>query len=354
MTDMDFDELDKAVNSLMDEANKTDTFEETDSRTNTTVSNQPSSQPATPLTTKRATGRFMDVMPPSGVRHRPPQPAVSRVGATLGSVDGQQQADNEENQESFAVTEENASQPSVDSPIEETLVAPQLDDITDETGEVAEDVEDIEENNYISPLESPFISGATVTKRPLGAVGETTDIEGLGEEELTNNEPSDNQFAPDTLVPEYSKEILEFESKDLTHLDLSAELPDDTPEQSQVEQPEHEAESSENRDDNQADKAEESVESFDNQDQADDQVAEDLTIAKPAPAVTPPGGDIPQQWSPVVDEPEPAPMFDAAADQVQQLTPVKKKSGWAIFLIIVLFLVLGIAGGAAVYFFLLQ
>lgn len=364
MTDMDFDELDKAVNSLMNEANKTEVLDEEENTISATELNQTSAQPLTNLTTKRATGRFMDVMPPSSVKHRSPQPAVSRVGATVGSEPSETDGGtHSENQEPLMKAEGSAVQSSVDDQNDATFIAPQSDDDVDEVRDYEERIEENldeqisgsdqdknNENDYSSLLESPFISGATVAKRPLGVATEPASSEKL-EDELKVDKLGNDQPSPDILVPEYSKEVLELESKELTYSDTSLELRNDELEQTQVDDNEV---ISEVGNSNRADFTGENIDLSENQNKETAVDIENVPEVAPVSAVTPSGGDIPQQWSPVVDESEPVPMFDAVSDQVQQLTPTKKKSGWVIFLVIVLFLVLGVVGGVVVYFFLLQ
>lgn len=150
MSDIDFDELDKAVNSLI--LKTPDDASASSSQTNSPVpTTAPSTEPvqassvsAAALTQslagQRSSGRFMDVIHPSSDMRQVSnqQPAVPTVAV--------------------ASTVSTPPQP-VSMPVASTTPTP--------------NIESPIENNPISasvpkPLESPFISGAKVEKRPLG------------------------------------------------------------------------------------------------------------------------------------------------------------------------------------------
>lgn len=328
MTDIDFDELDKAVNSLMQqhdekEAEETEPSESIEVPADDTPSIPSLSSPAT----KRATGRFMDVMHPSSdmMSNHPPQPRASHVGISIQpSVDVRSSSDEEENVD-----------PAVELVIE---TAPQVDlseqDHLDTT--VASLMADELRDTQTSPLESPFVQGAVVDKRPLGitlsddtqsqgsinqptlsgesssGVEPTQSVQAIQDTEISQvqdawaQEDSGDQLVTEPLVPELDKDLMALESSD----PLTVEEP---------------------------------VEEKSN-----------LSVPTSSSSITPLAGDILQQYTADFDsEAEPVPMYDAASSSPELAHKEKKKSGWLTVIMIVLLLIVGAGGGAAAWYFLL-
>ena len=380
MPEIDFDELDRAVNSLMNEAPQEIDKEDSGNQSKPAISssqdnsgnkpfNNPTQQTINQPIPGRFGGKFMDVVPPSAVRHSQSSTPVSRVGASLElspssteqqtPVDSENSADNPFDREpvnqldngaisdSEAIFEQNQSVEGSDNNESEELTS----DIVTESPE--------------TPLESPFLPDAVVDKRPLGTLENKQDQiddsmsidEPANAEDSWGSEKSDGQLTPDILAQEYSKEMMALESQDKFNEPLSSSvgqehsLSEDDLNSAGLAQPE---ESSEVADtpvnelsdslDIEAVSADESAtqpqeiepvaDLGDNASDADLEIGEPVVLADQA--TVPAGGDIPQQWTPTDDSTEPAPMFDAAADQVQQLLPVKKKSGWPVLLIIII------------------
>lgn len=375
MTDIDFDELDRAVNSLMqkhdgkESAQPASAPDVTDSvqPTQSAISEAPTSDanlaPATntPITppaslstspaTRRSAGRFMDVVHPSSdmMSNRPPQTRPSRVGVSL--------------QPSVEVAE--AKEPSLEEPtvindeaqlsaIEESPIVPMTDmqalpeeeitDSTSATGEVTPEPEHSDQaqlddsvaslmadelREAQAPLESPFVQGAVVDKRPLGGTASdepqiqepvdqpaspdissidsvsATDVELSQEQDVWGQEQSEDQAVAEPLAPELDKDLMALESSDPS-------------------------------------------------------VAEEPVATEANPSflsshpVAPVAGDIPQQYTADLDnEPEPAPMYDATTSSPELTHKEKKKSGWLTVFLIILLLVIGAGGGAVVWYFLL-
>ena len=141
MKDIDFDELDRAVNSLIN-PDGTPTVADNSSLSTTVpvVSNEAVATPTSPLAERRSSGRFMDVVHPSSdmrgsVAPRPMQPI---------SVQQQPVVQTEPQQDSTI---------SMPDPIDEGSSA----------------ITGAEPDNSSEPLESPFLADAKVEKRPLGA-----------------------------------------------------------------------------------------------------------------------------------------------------------------------------------------
>ena len=389
MTDIDFDELDKAVNSLMQQ-HKDET--ETESPTSSTVASadeapvqvsSPEAKPAEPvssnvstdsssttpsLATKRTNGRFMDVVHPSSdmTSAHVTRPHASRVGMhllqpspeTISEVDNLNQA-NQNTSDSVDV-EQTSSQDHLsvlDSDIPEKALEPaqtesesasapeaDLDEamsklMAQELNETAQDSQ--------SPLETPFVQGAVVDKRPLGGVPiDTPDIATTDESSISKapNE-IDTQVEPvpipaQPLAPELDKDLMALESSDLEaspELDKvsakSIEVAEPVLEQNEEPQPEEFQPEEVQPEESQPPKHE---------------------VNNSTPQATSISGDIPQQYATQPDnDPQPVPMYDAATESPELAHKEKKKSGWLTVLLILLLLIVGAAGGAAIWYFLL-
>jgi hypothetical protein len=172
-----------------------------------------------------------------------------------------------------------------------------------------------------APLESPFIANVEVEKRPLGAANRMTEnSETISEEddaETTGTEEMKLEHQYNTGLADYStdKEIISDAPDSLN--DLNPEIIA-IEEAGIPESPETEKESGNN-----------------------------------SSAKTPSAGGT-SSGAQAVD-PEPAPMFAAASMEVKPSSDKeKKKSGALTALLIVLFLAIGVAGGAVSYFLLIK
>lgn len=190
----------------------------------------------------------------------------------------------------------------------------------------------------VPPLESPFLEGVAVDKRPLGellaaesvttqdtdVLAESTDDESVAEvavaatdEQEAIDEPANDAWAAEPgetsapvevpTIPELGSDVLAVESE------------------------------------------------------ADKVVSQEEEPAALAPTSTAPAksvvtGDItPQYAATATDTPEPSAIFDAAAEGAQPLQhPTKKKSGWMVLVWIVLLIIVGVAGGVAAWYFLVR
>jgi len=290
MQDLDFDELDRAVNSA--------------------ISNRPASQvpprpvgglptipvlPSAPAAPRPSTGRFMDVVHPSSNMRS----AIVMPERTSSQV----------------VTVPNDQLPMVQSP--------PADDDSD-IDQISNDITDAMNLAADKPLESPFLSGAKVEKRPLNAMSS----------EQTNTAP----FQP--AVPS-----LHLNNPKVTSADGSGVI--DTPLPAEL----------------QSDLL--SIES--NEMVVQEEPALPVVIStRPAalPSVVPPvvakpaqavATSIAQQYKeqPSTDEKSNGAIYDVNSYHKAMVSPVKKKSGWMWILWIVILMIVSVGAGVAVYYFVL-
>jgi hypothetical protein len=302
---------------------------------------------SSPAITRRPTGRFMDVVRPSSTAANPKSaaPMPSRTGVSLqpsadlvdvvnmngkslatgeDSQDIDTQSDNlddtpdlkdiEQSESAFAAIE--------NAPIEELA----NDSAAEEhslTNKIAQSLAANNESDVpvAAPLESPFIANVEVEKRPLGAANRMTEnSETISEEddaETTGTEEMKLEHQYNTGLADYStdKEIISDAPDSLN--DLNPEIIA-IEEAGIPESPETEKKSGNNS-----------------------------SVKTPSAGGTSSGAQ-------AVD-PEPAPMFAAASIEVKPSSDKeKRKSGALTALLIVLFLAIGVAGGAVSYFLLIK
>lgn len=217
MTDIDFDELDKAVNSLMNNANETASKDEkpteaaapkeeaalaeaapvveqpkSESPAETTTPVQPAKPSVVAAPARKRSGRFMDMVHPSADMGKREAVKVSREGATL-TPPAEVSAPTPEVP---AVPEEPSASPApapaatMPDPIEVAnakneaeLTAPEHTSLEETSGQSGVKPD----NDQLS--DSPFLPDAKVEKRPLG--GEAT-----GKEEGNNTTEVDDTAEP--------------------------------------------------------------------------------------------------------------------------------------------------------------
>lgn len=324
-----------------------------------TVSPPPAAPPesdtvhVSPMIAKRPHGRFMDVVHPSSksklVQQRKMTPNTSTSG--LG---GQSGADSANRDDSANLADKGIRRPStigggnslhsnednsgVDKPTsanseksllssaKKRVVLPQNPESkTNDSPDAATPVQSKSEST--APM-SPFISNVEVEKRPLGTPAATDDANDGDaataknddhKKSLANYTPrkldvseddSDDEVEPGGdvgLPPEFSADVMAAEEADVSSLDAAVD---------------------------------------------DIKAAEQRASKKPSD-----NDDVSPRHSPKKDstEPEPKPMFDAASRTSKNFDPKEEsKSGWLTVLLILLFLAIGVAGGAAAYFLLIK
>lgn len=310
-----------------------------------------------PMIAKRPHGRFMDVVHPSSkskiVQQRKMTPNTSKAG--LGDQSGADPANTDDNasladkgirrpsmigggnnlnnihssESSSSVDTSTSANPekSLLSSAKKRVVLPQNPEgKTNDSSDVATSVQSKSEST--APV-SPFISNVEVEKRPLGTPAAATDDANYGgaaiaknddhKKSLANYTPrkldvpeddSDDEVEPGGdvgLPPEFSADVMAAEEADVSSLDAAVD---------------------------------------------DIKAAEQRASKKPGD-----NDDASPRHSPkkASTEPEPKPMFDAASRTSKNFDPKEEsKSGWLTVLLILLFLAIGVAGGAAAYFLLIK
>ena len=311
-----------------------------------------------PMIAKRPHGRFMDVVHPSSKSKIVQQRKMTPNASTLG-LGGQSGADSANKDDSTNLADKGIRRPSmigggnnlnnihssesnssVDTstsanPEKKSLlisakkrvVLPQNPEgKTNNSSDVAMSVQSKSEST--APV-SPFISNVEVEKRPLGTPAASTDDTNDGDAATAKNDDYKKSLAnytprkldiseddPDDeiepggdvgLPPEFSADVMAAEEADVSSLDAAVD---------------------------------------------DIKAAEQRASKKPGD-----NDDASPRHSPKKDstESEPKPMFDAASRTSKNFDPKEEsKSGWLTVLLILLFLAIGVAGGAAAYFLLIK
>ena len=195
MKEFDFDELDKAVTSVMgDNTVKTDassvapastsndvTRSVPDTAAATTVVNPPVTAPPP---ASRRTGRFMDVVHPSSDMSSTTKP--SREGVAINPPAATAPVVNDT--------------PTVEAPV---VATPDLQPPVE-----------VAEINATEPLSSPFLPDAKPDKRPLGGAESTANLESAMAAELNKT------FSPDTSLLSQDKAPVVVSPVSYTHLTL--------------------------------------------------------------------------------------------------------------------------------------
>ena len=310
-----------------------------------------------PMIAKRPHGRFMDVVHPSSksklVQQRKMTPNTSKAGLgdqsgadSVNTDDSANLADkairrpsmigggnnlnnihlNENNSSVDAPTSANPEKSLLSSAKKRVVLPQNPESKTNDSSDTATPVQSKSEST--APV-SPFISNVEVEKRPLGTPAAATDDANDGGAAIAKNDDHKKSLAnytprkldvseddPDDevepggdvgLPPEFSADVMAAEEADVSSLDAAVD---------------------------------------------DIKAAEQRASKKPSD-----NDDASPRHSPKKDstEPEPKPMFDAASRTSKNFDPKEEsKSGWLTVLLILLFLAIGVAGGAAAYFLLIK
>jgi len=340
MKDLDFDELDRAVNSLITSAPAS--ISDADIPKETTLDLGNGSYDQIPVTTpvvsqpivsapifasvspaveRPSTGRFMDVVHPSSnmrsnlvmpERNLNQAPVFNPIAVPYSATAAVVPAPI-----NSMPTPMSSDWVSPSKPSEEADEADEDDDID----QIGNDIANAMEKNANAPLDSPFLSGTKVDKRPLNAFsGDQKSAE------LENKSQNTSGYNSNPLLPaELQDDLLLIESN-------STAQPDDEPEEKPV------------------------IESL--PETLAVSAVPVVTILPIAPAMieTKPVAttSITQQYieQPNSGDQKTGAIYDTNSYH-KALTPTKKKSGWLWVLWIVLLLIIGAGSGAAVYFLVL-
>lgn len=363
MKDLDFDELDRAVNSLIsssketenktevdtklaDTEEKKDTVSESSDNSDQSTERKASTSTFPSLAARRSgSGRFMDVVHPSS--NMRPSTTVSK--SAFDQTEKPEPADDKTapvETKPETVTPETPKPETTDSNWPNSIDFKEYKSVqTDKKEEPKpEEDEDIDKiNDEITKTlnqasgdtpESPFIAGTKVEKRPLGAFSEESPAE------TTEDTEKEDKKQPEKL----GGLDLNADGQPQANIDtpLPAELHDDI-------------------------LSIESDSSTTNPEIATDKHETKLDVetepVKPAAETAKPAADnqptvptsITQQYKeqPSTGDQKTGAIYDTDAYHKALLHPAKKKSGWVWVLWITILLIIGAGTGAAVYFFML-
>lgn len=367
MKELDFDELDKAVNSLMADPVKKQQSAQAPIKKSEQPKPSPSSASSSVIS-RSSGGRFMDVVHPSSDMKKPTSPSrpVSRQGVTVEPrattivPEEPQPAPPQKEQEPTPATPASAidqsvpqnewpdplevanfSDTSLASSVEETKELHNQPAQTTTHEEAPETESQPEKKEEPTPLVSPFLPGKKVEKRPLGGAlpaEEPPHAPVLGSE--AEAKPTDNLTAQLPASPnDTPAQMPEELQSDLVAVESDTNGPWEMPK-------EEEKPPSKKK----APKTEESAEKLEPMPLPP--APEEKPAAAEAPVPTGPTS-IPQQYreEPNTGDSENGAIYDTDAYHQPLRHPAQKKSGWLWVIWIVLILLVGAGGGAALYFF---
>lgn len=329
-----------------DSSNDDATPKEVDNPTNEKVTNDSiinrspsvaaSEVKSTSVIAKRPTGRFMDVVRPSSVStiQKPAAPAPSRTGTTIQpspdlvdviSTNNRHSAARKEMSDIVAQSDNLSDSPDLKDVHNESTFA-EIEDVPAEelslTDKIAQSLavsnSEAPATPMTTPLESPFIANVEVEKRPLGSVNQT-----ITSSEMTSDEDASMSADSEDIKLEHQY------NTNLSNYSMSENSLGDAPDSPMDLSPEIIA-----------------IEEAGVPEDSDDKMSTDIDSSLIE------SSELSEKET--VDS-EPAPMFAAVSTEVKpSVDKEKKKSGLLIALLIVLFLAIGMAGGAVSYFLLIK
>ena len=291
---------------------------------------------AVPVIARRSTGRFMDVVRPSSVSaiQKPTTPAPSRTGTTIQpspdlvdviSTNNRHSAVRKEMSDIVSQSDDFSDTPDLKDVHNESTFA-EIEDVPAEelslTDKIAQSLavsnSEAPAIPMTAPLESPFIANVEVEKRPLGSVNQTmTNSEMNGDEDASMSADSEDiklEHQYNTNLSNYSMSENSLGDAPDSPMDLSPEII--------------------------------AIEEAGVPEDSDDKMSTDIDSSLIE------SSELSEKET--MDS-EPAPMFAAVSTEVKpSVDKEKKKSGLLIALLIVLFLAIGMAGGAVSYFLLIK
>ena len=329
MTELDFDELDKAVNNLMSQPATTSTKVDDDTQTtppansssdslasSTVIATDSESSDdqtgvattvATPVAQRR--GQFMDVMHPSAkmrsTQPQTPKPRVSRQGQSITPDSNNQTVEEVTKQEPMEASSFETSVTEVSPASAETKNLEATSSLDGQTSQVShlETVDD--EPADTQPLTSPFLADAKVEKRPLGTPIITPSVDNP---EVSKVEEAAvdmvEQPLQDTVLPaELASDVMQVESKAAAVSEEQAAKP---------------------------------------------QASEQVAATMPAQTSIPPQYSAAKPKVPTVEsDSQAASMYDLGDGPLK--VPNKKKSSWPIVIGALVLIVLGVAGSVGLF-----
>ena len=358
MKDLDFDELDRAVNSLISTTPASDNTASDEPKEKVLdLGDAPISQPSLTVpvvippvppvvakfqaTPRPSTGRFMDVVHPSSnmrsstvMPDRLTRPSIAPIPV------GRPMVSPNFSNTSVSPAPKIAAAPTVNS----WPTASDNDDA--DIDQISNDISKAMEDTSIAPMTSPFLPDAKVEKRPLGAFSsdltqpsavEDVSAESSAGDTTVNNEQSDilqklNNNNVAALPDELQSNLLKIEANDITPESDQIESPSPLSVSQQISEEPEESEITQVT-------------------LASSSTTEAPVINNPQPVAA---TSIPQQYTeqPSSGDQKTGSIYDTNSYH-KALAPTKKKSGWLWVLWIVLLLIIGAGSGAAVYFLVL-
>lgn len=355
MKELDFDELDKAVNSLMGDTPQTDEPATNGPNVTATAPSpvEPSSEgseitppadntsieevtsPALPSPASRRGGRFMDVVHPSSDMKTTGMGASSREGVSITplSADIPSTPSSEENTPAPAEEATTPTEGAVESQAPSEWPDPIAMHEEKQADEIEEPAPDI---SSPAPQTSPFLTDAKVEKRPLGG-GQALDQAIAKELGKADTEQSTGDIPAVASQPD-----------SLPAQETPAEAPTQEPSPQLLTTPEEKAPLPAELDSDLVAIEAGGATTSDNQPTP---AVPEPTVTSPAPVIG--GGSIQQQYTeqPSTGDDSHAAIYDTEAAQQPLLHPPKKKTGWLVTIWIVLIIILGVGVGATIWYF---
>ena len=291
---------------------------------------------AAPVIARRSTGRFMDVVRPSSVSsiQKPAALAPSRTGTTIQpspdlvdviSINNSHSAVGKEMSDIVTQPDNLSDTPDLKDVHNESTFAEIEDTPAEELSLTDKIAQSLAVSNseapavpMTTPLESPFIANVEVEKRPLGSVNQT-----MTSSEMTSDEDASMSADSEDVKLEHQY------NTNLSNYSMSENSLGDAPDSPMDLSPEIIA-----------------IEEAGVPEDSDDKMSTDIDSSLIE------SSEVSEKET---MESEPAPMFAAVSTEVKpSADKEKKKSGLLIALLIVLFLAIGMAGGAVSYFLLIK
>lgn len=316
MKDIDFDEIDRAVNSAgSDKSNINDNSKDNPAQTNVPESSETVAETAQnppTLAGRRSSGQFMDVVHPSSNMRRAPfkmpeRPLDQNTKPTKPSPDNTVSTHIVESPQPVE-TESTLPTPTIPNSgwgeqkneNDDADIDKISDDITNELQHKSDELPD-----------TPFIAGTKVEKRPLGAFStEPQEVEPIKDTDSEMDTKKDESL-PDELQDKLLS-IESNESKPGPEPQKETMVPDEKPE-------------------------------------VVEKVEKAVVESKPSVATS-----ISQQYEekPSTGDRDSGPIYDTNSYHKPLISPVKKKSSWSIILWIIAILVVGVGAGVLAYEFI--
>lgn len=336
MKDLDFDEIDRAVNSVISNSSGDNSAKDMPAPEPEPVESapepqtEPESTPTPPLAARRSSGQFMDVVHPSSDMRRAAVDVPERPNIT-------------------PVTPQPVEQPTtlpVPEPSDAENVATKAEETTGDSyndadiDKISDDISKALGNSTETSLESPFISGTKVEKRPLGAFSTESTTEGGNQDEPANktefapNPITEAPFSPDDtpLPAELQDDLLKIEADVSTDSEMPTPSEDQpAPENTNPIIPESEASAA--------------VEP--------ETAASEVSPVESTELTMP--ASITQQYKeqPSTGDQSTGAIYDTSTYHKSLTSPVKKKPAWKWAMYIAILLAVGGAVGAAVFYFVI-